>query len=314
MLTHSTTLYFATVLIWGSSWLTIKFQLGVVAPEVSVAYRFGLASVILLIYAWHKGLRLRFSAREHSWIALQGVFLFCINYLVFYWATGLLTTGLIAVLFSTIVFMNIFLGALFFGDPVRADVFAGASLGLAGICLVFWPQIADFDGSSGTALGLGLSLVGTALASLGNMASVRNQRNALPVIQTNAFGMGYGALIMLVLALLSGQPFNYDPAPGYTISLVYLSVFGSILAFGSYLTLIGRIGADRAAYVTVLFPIVALALSTLFEGYQWSATAVTGIALILAGNLLIVSKSSLPRARRRIGRLLGAQPARSLSD
>ena len=133
-----------------------------------------------------------------------------------------------------------------------------------------------------------LSLLGTFIASLGNMVSTRNQQANLPVVQTNAYGMAYGSAALAVIALIQGVPFNYEPTLAYTSSLLYLALFGSVLAFGSFLTLLGRIGAERAAYAMVLFPIVALGISTLFEGYQWSLEAVFGVTLVLIGNILII--------------------------
>lgn len=300
MLTHSATLYAAAVLIWGSTWFAIRFQLGEVAPEVSVAYRFALASALLLAYSALRGLPLRFTWREHGWMAAQGLLLFCVNYLVFYEASARLTSGLIAVVFSTIVLMNILNGALLLGRPVEARPVAAALLGLAGIALVFWPEVAAMGASGVVFTGVALSLAGTLVASWGNIASARNQRHGLPVIQSNAYGMAWGALIMAAWAALRGVPFDYDPAPAYTLSLLYLSVFGSVLAFGSYLTLLGRIGPERAAYATVLFPVVALALSTLFEGYRWTPAGLAGLALVLAGNLLVLAPGAwrIPRFAR----------------
>lgn len=226
MLMHSTSLYLACVLIWGSTWFAIKFQLGVVAAEVSLVYRFSLAAIILLLFCLLTKRNLRFSPLQHVFIGLQGLFLFSANYLVFYWATGLLTSGIVALLFSTVILMNIVNGAIFLRKPIDPRVVLGA-------------------------------------------------------------------LIMAVYGFFSGVPFDYDPSPSYSISLVYLSVFGSILAFGSYLTLIGRIGADKTAYAAVLFPIIALGISTLFEDYQWTAEAVSGFVFVLIGNYLVLKR---PRA------------------
>lgn len=276
------------MLVWGSTWYAIKFQLGVVAPDVSVVYRFALASLLLLAYCYFSNRSLRFSVRDHAFMALQGLLLFGLNYVIFYWASGLMTSGLIAVIFSTIVLLNIFLSAVFFGQRMEPLVVAGACLGLAGIGLVFWPELATMQPAS-SGYGIALSLLGTLVASLGNMTSVRNQRQGLPVIQSNAFGMGYGAALMAVWALARGAEFTYDPSPGYTVSLLYLAVFGSIVAFGSYLTLLGRVGAGRAAYATVVFPVVALAISTAFEGYIWTLASLTGVTLVLLGNLLVVA-------------------------
>lgn len=285
-------LYALTVLIWGTSWLAIKFQLGVVAPEVSVVYRFALAAAITLGFCLLARRRMAFSRADHGFMALQGVFLFSTNYFLIYLGSQHLTTGLVAVAFSTIVVMNIIGNSLLFRAALRPRVVAGAALGLGGITLVFWPEVAAFDLSRAGSLGLVLSLAGTASASLGMLTSAWNQRRrALPVIESNAFGMLYGCLFVTLLTLLRGSPFAFDPAWPYVLSLLYLAVFATVVGFWSYLTLLGRIGADRAAYATVLFPVVALALSTWFEGFQWSLPAALGIALVLLGNVLILTRS-----------------------
>jgi drug/metabolite transporter (DMT)-like permease len=289
VLHHSISLYLATVLIWGSTFYAIRFQVGDVVPEASIAYRFALAALLILAYCAARGRRLRFGRGDHGWMALQGLLLFGANYLLIYLATGLLTSGLIALLFSSIIFMNIVLAALFFRRPVEPPVVAGAVLGLTGIGLVFWPELAVLDASAATLRGLGLALAGTLVASFGNMVSVRNQAAGLPVVQTNGYGMAYGALLMALWATGRGLPFGFDPGAGYVLSLLYLALFGSVIAFGSYLTLLGRIGPARAAYAMVLFPLVALLISTLFEGYRWSAASVAGMALVLVGNVLALA-------------------------
>jgi drug/metabolite transporter (DMT)-like permease len=281
-------LYATTVLIWGSTWLVITFQLGEVNPILSVAYRFTLASLILLIYSGLRKLNLRFTARQHLYFGLQGLLLFSMNYLLVYLAEQRLTSGLVAVIFSMLVFLNILMGALFLGTPVRGNVVVGAIIGLAGISLVFMPELRAFSLHDNGFVGLVLSVGGTLFASMGNIVSARNQREGLPVIQTNAFGMGYGALLMFIIALVRGIPFNFETTPSYVLSLTYLSVFGSVIAFSAYLTLLGRIGADRAGYASLLFPIVALGLSTIFEGYQWSIPALAGVLLVVGGNFLVL--------------------------
>lgn len=290
MLTHSASLYLAAVLIWGSTWYAIKFQLGVVAAEVSLVYRFALAAAVLLLFCLVTRRSLKYSARQHGFIALLGLFLFSTNYLIFYWATELLTSGIVALMFSTVILMNIINGALFMRMKVSARVIAGAALGIAGIAAIFWAEVSAVENTVGTWRGLWMCIIATFLASIGNIVSAYNQKQGIPVVQANAWGMAYGAAIMGVYAMFSQVPFNYDPAPAYTISLVYLSIFGSILAFGSYLTLVGRIGADKAAYAAVLFPVIALGISTLFEDYQWTARAVFGFALVLLGNYIVLTK------------------------
>jgi drug/metabolite transporter (DMT)-like permease len=298
MLMHTATLYLMTVLIWGSTFFAIKLQLGTVPTEVSVAYRFALAALILMLWCWFKKLPMRFTLREHVWMLLQGLSLFGFNYMVVYWATADLTSGLIAVVFSTIVLMNIANGALFFGKRPAGAVLAGALVGLVGIVLVFLPEFAQLDVDGNTHKGLLLSLLGTFIASLGSMVSTRNQLMKLPVVQTNAYGMAYGAIALGVIAAASGAEFGFDVSWAYAGSLVYLALFGSVVAFGSYLTLLGRIGADRAAYAMVLFPVVALGISTLFEGYQWSIESLLGMALVFVGNVLVIgSRAQLKRLR-----------------
>lgn len=288
MLTHSITLYLATVLIWGSTFYAIKFQLGDVPEMWSIAYRFGLAALLLWLWCLWRKLPLTFSRRQHGWMALQGLFLFCLNYLLIYLATSNLTSGLIAVVFSSIVLMNILNGALFFGRPIEIKTLLGALLGILGIAFVFWPELAGLESNGSAFWGLVLSITGTYIASLGNMLSSKNQQQQLPVIQSNVFGMSYGAGMMAILALVQGIMPVFDSSLSFNLSLLYLSLFGSVLAFGAYLTLVGRIGPAKAAYTMVLFPIVALGISTLFENYHWSWSALIGVCIVALGNLIIL--------------------------
>lgn len=282
--------YAVTVLIWGSTWLAIKFQLGSVDPLVSVAYRFALAAVILLLWCRLFGLDMRFTAGEHLFMALQGVLLYALNYWMLYLSEVYLASGLAAILFSTLLMLNVLNGALFIGTRIEGRVLAAGMLGLGGLALVFRPEMEAFHLGDAGLIGILYGAAGTYLSSLGNIVSARNQRRGLPVIQTNAYGMAYGAAAMVLVAGVSGKSFGFETSPHYVGALVYLAVFGSIIGFGCYLTLVGRIGAGRAAYVTLLFPIVALGISTVVEDYRWSVSAVLGVALILAGNLLIIKR------------------------
>ncbi len=281
--------YTMTILIWGSTWLAIKYQLGIVPPAVSVAYRFALAALMLFVWCLVTRRKLRFSGKEQQFMALQGTCLFALNYLLFYLAELELTSGLAAVAFSTIVIMNLLNGRLFLGTTVELKVLFGGGLGLVGLLLLFWPEVARFDAAGDALLALGYCFAATYLASLGNIISARNQQQGLPILQSNAYGMGYGALLMLLISLAFGLPLNISTATGYLASLFYLALFGSVIAFGCYLSLVGRIGPGRAAYATLLFPLVALVLSTIWEDYQWTASAFVGIALILCGNYLAMS-------------------------
>ena len=286
-------LYGSTVIIWGTTWLAIKFQLGSVDPMVSVLYRFIAAALTLVIYCKLRSLNMRYRLKDHIFMALQGLVLFSVNYWLIYLAEVHVTSGLVAVIFSSIVFMNMINGAVFLNSPIRTNVVLGGGIGLAGIVLVFWPQLASFSLSDKTALGLVLSVVSTYMASLGNIISARHQKYNLPIIQTNAYGMAYGAGIMGVIAIVLGKPFGFEMSSLYIGSLFYLSFFGTIVGFGCYLKLIGKIGADRAAYATMLFPIVALGISTFYEGYQWATHNMIGMAVVLIGNWLVLNKRSL---------------------
>jgi drug/metabolite transporter (DMT)-like permease len=283
-------LYLAAVAIWSSTWLAIRMQLGLVPPSVSVVWRFALAALILLSYAAWKRLPLRFSPREHIWIAVQGVFLFGINYIFVYASELYLASGLVAVICSLGLFSNILAMRLFFATRIAALGLLGAILGVAGVVLVFWPEMMQLTASSGAITGAIFALAATAFATLGTVAATRNHRNGLPVVQVNAWAMLYGALFVALYALVSGQDFAFDWSLRYTASLVYLALFGSVLAFGAYLTLMSHIGAERASYVAVAVPVLALVLSTLFEGVRWQTAMAVGIALCLAGNLLVLSR------------------------
>jgi len=283
-------LFSVSAIIWGSTWLVIKFQLGLVDPIISVSYRFILASFILLLFCRISGLNLKYNVKEHLFFALQGFFLFGINYWLVYLAEVHLPSGLVAVVFSMIIFFNIFNGAIFIGSPIRVRVIAGAALGIVGIGLVFKQELLSFSLSSDNSLALVIAGLGALTASLGNITSVHNQKINLPVIQTNAFGMMYGALFMLIISLIMGKHFSFEISYAYIGSLLYLSIFGSIIAFTCYLTLLGKIGADKAAYVTLIIPVIALILSTIFEQYTWTFYAFIGVALILIGNMLVLIK------------------------
>ena len=283
-------LYLTSVLIWGSTWLVITFQLGPVPPAVSVAYRFLLSAIVLAGWCLYRRLPLRFSGRQHLWMLLQGVLLFGINYVCVYLAEREVTSALVAVLFSLIVFMNIAGTRVFFGTPVRPATILGAMLGVSGILLIFLPEFGRESAKGDAKLGLVLGLVGAVSASAGNLVVSRNHRAGLPVVQMNTFGMFYGAMAVAAFALATGQPFVLDWSSRYLLSLGYLALFGSIIAFGAFLTLIGKIGADRAGYTTVAIPVVALLFSALFEGLEWHLTLVAGMALCLAGNVVVLRK------------------------
>ena len=283
--------YISTILIWGSTWLAIKFQLTGVSPILSVSYRFLLASAVLFAYLLIRRRNLRFPLIDHLFMAGQGLFLFSIGYCLTYFASNHLTSGLVSVIFSTILLTNILNLRLFMGQKVTWRALCGGVVGLMGLCLVFWPDLSQFKASDSLA-GFGLGLAGTYFGSLGNIISSRNARRRLPVTQSNAFGMAYGGLMTILFGWWLEGGLSFDLSPGYLVSLFYLALFGSVAAFGAYITLIGRIGAEYAAYIMLVTPVIALTLSTLFEGYAWSVYSLVGVAAVLAGNLIILKPIS----------------------
>lgn len=285
----NTLLYAITVLIWGSTWLGIEFQLGVVEPAVSVVYRYAIASLLLFGWSISRGLALRFDWRSHLWFVLLGLCLFCLNYVLTYHAQVHITSALAAIVFSSMLWMNILLARVFFGTRAGVRTLGGAALGITGIIVLFAPQIGTLSLTDSVLFGSLLCGCGALVASFGNMVSQHAQRLKLPVIQSNAWGMLYGSLLTAVYALVSNHEIAFDWSPGYVISLLYLAVFGSVIAFGAYLTLLGRIGAHRAGYAVVMFPVVALLLSLLFEGLEVDESIVLGTVLVLAGNVAVLS-------------------------
>ena len=260
-------LYLVTVLIWGSTWLAIEYQLGVVAPEVSIVYRYAFASCVLFIYCFYKKLSVVFNLKSHLWFALLGAFLFGLNYVFAYRAQVHITSALAAIVFSMMLWINIVLSRLVFGTRIGRQVLLGAVLGIAGIVVLFAPQIRVLSLSDSVLYGSLLALLGALMASTGNMVSQGAQQRNLPVLTFDATFTDIG-------------------------SLLYLAVFGSVIAFGAYLTLLGRIGAHRAGYATVMFPVVALLLSILFEGLRLDFAILLGTALVLLGNVLVLKERS----------------------
>ena len=284
-------LYVVTVAVWGTTWIAIEFQLGVVAPEVSVFYRYALATAMLFAWCRWRNLNLAFDRKAHLMFVLLGTLLFSINYIITYYAQQYITSALTAIAFSMMLWMNIANARLFFGTRSSARVLAGSVVGVVGIGFLFLPELQDVSLGDATLYGGGLAVTGAFIASLGNMVSQGAQKNGLPIIQSNAWGMFYGALVTGTIALVQGKEFTIDTSPQYLFSLGYLSVFGSIVAFGAYLTLLGRIGAHKAGYAVVMFPVVAIVVSIFVEGLVLSAEIVVGMSLVLLGNVMILRSS-----------------------
>lgn len=282
-----TALYCLTVLIWGSTWLAIYFQLGDVAITVSVFYRFALAALLLLSWMWWRGKLQKTDRSDHFFMVLQGLCLFSLNFICFYNATQYISSGLVAVVFSLATLYNALNNRLFWQEVIPTKVIVSGVIGSAGLVLLFWPEVIEQQVSVDTMKGIGLAALGTYFFSLGNMISKRHSLKGVQPLTTNAYAMTYGTLVLALMLVLTQQPLVFDLSVEYVSALVYLSVFGSIVGFTAYLTLVATLGANRAAYATVMFPVIALLLSSWFEGYVWQWQSFVGLSLTMLGNLLI---------------------------
>jgi len=283
-------LYFVVLLAWGSSWFAISFQLGDVAPQVSIVWRFLLASIILFAWCYLRGLKLLFPWRDHlSWLLL-GFFLFCVNYICAYFGTFYLASGLVCLIFSTLTLFTVFNGFVFFKKPIRLPILIGALVGIAGLSVIFSNEISSTDWSveSGVVKGFLWMLLATFFASIGMLLSGQFQARKMPLVQSNAFSMLYGSLILVFYIAVSDVSFSFNTSYSYIISLVYLALIASVIGFGVYLKLVGNIGADKASYVNIFTPTIALLLSTLFENYDWSWVGLIGVLLIIIGNIIVL--------------------------
>jgi len=283
-------LYGLVVVIWGTTWIAIFLQKGPVAAPVSIFWRFAVASAAMMLVLLALGRLRKLAVRDHLFCMVQGCCVFCFNFWCFYTAAKFINTGLESVIFSMAVLYNAINSFIFFGQRPPARFWAAAILGLLGIITLFWDDLLASGWSHELLLGIGLSALGTYGFSLGNMISLRHQRNGLETMTTNGWAMTYGTLVMGAIALVRGDSFVPEWTMSYIGALLYLAIFGSVIAFGAYFTLVGRIGAGKAAYSTLLFPLVALSISTVYEGYIWHMNAVAGLLLILTGNLVMFTR------------------------
>ena len=276
--------------IWGSTWIAITFQLGKVAPEASVFYRFALAALLLFLYCRARGLSLAFNRRQHLTLAAQGVLMYGVSYILVYYAESYVVSGLVAIGYSASPLLNMLGVWICFGTPLSWRVSVGALLGIVGIALVFWPEFDKLSSNNNGVLGIVYTALAVITSAAGSVVASRNHELGLPIWQAMAWGMLYGAIFSLVITFAVGKTLAFEFSLPYAASLLYLTVFGSILAFAGYLTLLERIGAGRAGYIGVMVPIVALVISAFFEGFTWHLITVFGIALSLAGNVIVLRK------------------------
>lgn len=282
-------LYATVVLLWGAAWLPLRLQLGVVSPEVSAVWRFALGGIVMFVWLLWSGERIRFSLSDHLRFAILGATLCSFNFLFAYYAGYHINAGLLAVMFSLTAVINPFYSALLGRGGLNLCVVIGALLGVTGIALLFGPEIVHADGQARTLLGLLLAFLATFTFATGNMFSAAYQSRGLPVLSANTWAVLYGTGFMVLVALVRGQPFIIEWSARYILSILWMAIPATVIGFFAYVTLIGRIGPGRTGYTTVLMPVVALVLSTIFENYSWTLYAFAGVAMVLIGNVIVLS-------------------------
>lgn len=284
-------LYGFVVVLWGTTWQAITLQQrSFISPEVAVFWRFLIASALLFsVLILFKRLK-KISKEAHLLCLLQGCCIFGFNFLCFYYAVHYINSGLEAIIFSLAVLFNAINSRIFFKQAISPRFYMAACCGVSGIVALFWHDIYGVSFKPDVLLGIVLCLMGTYGFSLGNMLSVQHQKQGRDIFTTTAYAMLYGAIIMLSLSIIQGKNIVPHIQMISQMAILYLAVFGSVIGFCAYFILVGRIGASNAAYSTLLFPLVALIISTVMEGYVWTANAVLGIVLILLGNAVFFVK------------------------
>ena len=270
--------------IWGSTWIVIRDQLGIVPPQWSVAYRFVIAAIAMALIARLKGESMRLDARAAFAVIVLGFTQFCVNFNVVYLAERHITSGVVATVFALLVIPSTLLGWAFLGHRPTGRFIASSAIAITGIGLLFAHEIrANPAQARQIAAGIGLTLVGMVAASSANVFQARPEVRRYPLFAMLAWSMAAGAVIDALVALAMTGPPVIDTRPGYWVGLVYLALPASVLTFSLYYPVVRKIGPAKAAYSSVLVPIIAMALSTLFEGYRWTGLAAAGAVLALGG-------------------------------
>lgn len=283
-------LYLMCVAIWGTTWLAITFQIDAAPPEAAVVHRFLLAALVLFAWCRWRGLRLRYDLRQHRALAAQGMLMLGVSYVFVYHAEMRVVSGLVAVGFSASPLINMLGARIAYGTPMTWRVTLGGTLGLIGIGVIFHPELAGLRSGGETLSGVLFTALAVVTSAAGSLIASRNQARGIAVRPALAWASLYGAAVTLAVALAGGKSLALPVQPGYVAALVYLALFGSVIAFSGYLLLLQRIGAARAGYIGVMVPIVALVVSALFEDYAWTPATWAGVALSLAGNLLVLRR------------------------
>jgi drug/metabolite transporter (DMT)-like permease len=285
-------LFISTLLCWSPTWYLIKFQFGVVDPLISIFYRFLIASATVFIFLILLKKKLSFNLNQHLWFLLLGVTLFSLNYIFFYLANTFLISGIVTIAFSTILIMNILGERIYFKIKSSKQTLLAAGFGIIGILIIFEKELLNFKVEDKTHIGIILSFIATFWASTGNLIHQKNFKDKIPFVQSIAYGMLYGSIFTLIVAKFREAELLFDYSFSYISSLLYLAIIGSVVAFYLYLKLLENIGSARAGYIGVIMPIVALIISTIFEGLQWTNNLIYGLPVLIVGCVLILNQKS----------------------
>jgi drug/metabolite transporter (DMT)-like permease len=290
-------LYALCVLIWGTTWFAITAQIAVLAPETGVAIRFGLAACLLLAGCRWRGVDLRFPARAHGLFAAQGLAGFCASYICVYYAEGFVVSGVVAVGYAAQPLVQLILARVFLHTRMSRRVAVGGIVGVVGVALIFAHEFGRLAASHDVLWGAMLTAAAVLLSSLATIAAARYHRHGIHGWPPLAWAMAYGAAGAGLAAVLAGRPWGWAWTWPFLGSLAYLTLAGTIAAFGAYYVLVRHIGPARAAYIGVVTPVVALAVSSALEGFVWTGLTVAGIALTIVGNVVAMwpGATSAPR-------------------
>ncbi|ACA86378.1 DMT family transporter [Shewanella woodyi] len=286
-------LYGVMIFVWGFSWIAIKWQQGEVPTEVSIFYRFAIAAALMFALGIVFKKLQATNRRQHLFFALQGLCLFSINFMAFYSATHYIASGLTAVVMSTAPLFNALHGKLIFNTPIKRNFGLGVFVGLSGILLLFGGDLIDAQWSPELLYGLLFSLLGTWCFSIGNMISIYNSQSQIQPYTATSYAMAYGCVVLLIIITLKGFSLEVETSTRYLVSLAYLAIPASVIGFTVYLMLVDRLGANQAAYLLLITPIVALITSSFLEGYRWTLYSSLGLVCVISGNLITQIKPSI---------------------
>jgi drug/metabolite transporter (DMT)-like permease len=292
-------LFAGCVLVWGTTWHAITYQISDLAPEFGVAVRYLLAGGGVVAFALWRGEKLRLAPGAHGSLALQGAFLYGVSYVCVYHAERFVPSGLVAVGYSASPLLAGLGAAALFGVAVSGRFVLGGVLGLAGVALIFWPEIARPSGGDRGTLGLVFTVASVLLSAIGSLAASRNRELGVPLLPAMGFGMLYGAASAAIVGVCLGRGLAVPTATSWWLSLAWLAFAGSVLAFACFLTLQDRLGPGPAGTVGVMTPLLALVVSLLVEGFRPDLLTLGGVVLAVVGNALMLGPAIFAARRLR---------------